>query len=184
MASARKAILAGGCFWGMQDLIRRQPGVISTRVGYSGGDTPTRPTATTARTPRPSRSSTTPPLPITGRCWSSSSKSTIRQRRTGRATTGDQLPVRHLLPRRRAKANRAGHHRRRRGVRAMARKCGDRGQPGRRLLGGRARASGLPAALPQRVHLPLRPPRLEAAPTGNDDTDPELTAGFASGFGR
>ena len=34
------AILAGGCFWGMQDLIRRFPGVISTRVGYSGGDVP------------------------------------------------------------------------------------------------------------------------------------------------
>ncbi|MFA6140483.1 MAG: peptide-methionine (S)-S-oxide reductase MsrA [Hyphomicrobium sp.] len=34
------AILAGGCFWGMQDLIRRMPGVISTRVGYTGGDVP------------------------------------------------------------------------------------------------------------------------------------------------
>ena len=34
------AILAGGCFWGMQDLIRRQPGIVSTRVGYSGGDVP------------------------------------------------------------------------------------------------------------------------------------------------
>lgn len=33
-----KAILAGGCFWGMQDLIRRLPGVVSTRVGYTGGD--------------------------------------------------------------------------------------------------------------------------------------------------
>jgi peptide-methionine (S)-S-oxide reductase len=33
-----RAILAGGCFWGMQDLIRSFPGVISTRVGYSGGD--------------------------------------------------------------------------------------------------------------------------------------------------
>lgn len=34
------AVLAGGCFWGMQDLIRRMPGVIATRVGYSGGDVP------------------------------------------------------------------------------------------------------------------------------------------------
>jgi len=36
--STERAVLAGGCFWGMQDLIRRRKGVISTRVGYSGGD--------------------------------------------------------------------------------------------------------------------------------------------------
>jgi peptide-methionine (S)-S-oxide reductase len=34
------ALLAGGCFWGMQDLLRRYPGILSTRVGYSGGDVP------------------------------------------------------------------------------------------------------------------------------------------------
>ena len=35
-----RAILAGGCFWGVQDLLRRRTGIISTRVGYSGGTTP------------------------------------------------------------------------------------------------------------------------------------------------
>jgi peptide-methionine (S)-S-oxide reductase len=42
-----RAVLAGGCFWGMQDLIRRRPGVLSTRVGYTGD--PTTPDATYRR---------------------------------------------------------------------------------------------------------------------------------------
>lgn len=39
-AATDTAILAGGCFWGVQDLLRRYPGILATRVGYTGGDVP------------------------------------------------------------------------------------------------------------------------------------------------
>jgi peptide-methionine (S)-S-oxide reductase len=53
------AVLAGGCFWGMEDLIRRQPGVLDTRVGYTGGQNDHATYRNHPATPRRSRSSTT-----------------------------------------------------------------------------------------------------------------------------
>ena len=82
-----KAILAGGCFWGMQDLIRKLDGVVSTRVGYTGATCRTRPIATTARMRRRSRSCSTRSGSPTATCSSSSSRSTTRRLRTARATT-------------------------------------------------------------------------------------------------
>jgi peptide methionine sulfoxide reductase len=70
--TTEQAILAGDCFWGMQDLLRKRPDVISTRVGYTGSDVPNatyRHHGTHA--PRRSRSYSTPSRSPTDACTGS-----------------------------------------------------------------------------------------------------------------
>ena len=70
------AILAGGCFWGMQELLRHRHGVISTRVGDAGGENENPTYGHHPATPRPSRSSSIPRGSPTATRWSSSSRFT------------------------------------------------------------------------------------------------------------
>ena len=172
-ASTQTAILAGGCFWGMQDLIRRQPGVITTRVGYTGGDVPNATYHNHGTHAEAVEIVFDPTRPATATCWSSSSRSTIRRRRTGRATTSAPATDRRSSTlddeqRRVAEDTIADVER----LRPVAGQGGHRGDPGRSVLGGRARAPGLPAALSQRLHLPLPAAGLEAAATGGRELIP------------
>ena len=78
--STERAILAGGCFWGMQDLLRRYPGVISTRVGYTGGDVPNATYRKHGTHAKRSRFSLILGRSATGDFWSFSSRFMIRPR--------------------------------------------------------------------------------------------------------
>ena len=78
--TTERAVLAGGCFWGMQDLLRKRPGVLSTRVGYTGGENANATYRNHRVTPRRSRSSSTRASSASGICSSSSSRCTTRRR--------------------------------------------------------------------------------------------------------
>ena len=159
-----KAILAGGCFWGVQELVRKLPGVISTRVGYTGGDVPNatyRNHGTHAEALEiifdPEKMSFRDLLefffqihdPTTknrqGNDIGLSYRSAIfytsdEQKRVAEDTIAD-VDASGLWPG----------------------KVVTEVTPAGPQAGGRAGAPGLPAELPRRVHLPLGPPRLEAA---------------------
>ena len=92
-----RAVLAGGCFWGMQDLIRSHPGVISTRVGYSGGDVPNATYRNHGTHAEAIEIIFDPPRPATALCSNSSSRFTIRRRSTAKAMTGGELSFGDLL---------------------------------------------------------------------------------------
>ena len=165
--ATERAVLAGGCFWGVQDLIRKRPGVISTRVGYTGGDVANatyRNHGSHAEAIEiifdPEQESFRDLLefffqihdPTTmnrqGNDVGASYRSAIfytdeEQRRIAEDTIAD-VDASGLWPG----------------------KVRHRGRPGGPVLGSRARAPGLPAALPGRLHLPLRAAELEAPPPG------------------
>ena len=161
--SEERAVLAGGCFWGVQDLFRRYDGVISTRVGYTGGNTPNatyRNHGTHAEAVEiifdPARISYRQILEFFFQIHDPSTRN-----RQGN-DVGRELSLGDLLHQRRAAAHRRGHDRRCRRVRAVARQGRDRGRARRGLLGGRARAPGLSPEISRRLHLPFHPARLDA----------------------
>ena len=157
------AILAGGCFWGMQDLVRKYPGVISTRVGYTGGENAN---ATYQNHPGHAEA-----IEITFDPKQTSFRDLLEfffqvhdpttVNRQG-WDIGIELPLGDLLHERRATPSRRGHNRRRRRVGSVARQGRHRGDLCRCVLGGRTGTPGLPGALSERVHVPLRPRQLEA----------------------
>ncbi len=162
----QRAVLAGGCFWGMQDLIRRRPGVIATRVGYTGGEVANATYRNHGNHAEaieilfdPDRTSYRDLLefffqihdPSTrnrqGNDRGPSYRSAIyytddAQKAVAEDTIAD-VDASGLWPG----------------------KVGDGAGAGGPVLGGGAGAPGLPGAHPERLHLPLRPPELEAAAT-------------------
>jgi methionine-S-sulfoxide reductase len=157
-----RAVLAGGCFWGVQDLVRRLPGVISTRVGYSGGDVPNatyRNHGTHAEAIEiifdPAKTSFRALLEF----FFQIHDPTTRNRQGNDVGTSYRSAIFYTSEEQKRVALDTIAD-------VVARQGGDRGRARRPVLGGRARASGLSRALSQRIHLSLCPAKLEAAGPG------------------
>ena len=163
MTDYSKAILAGGCFWGMQDLIRKQPGVVSTRVGYTGDQSVPNATYRNHGTHAEAIEITYDPARTDFRTllefFFQIHDPTTKNRQGNDVGTSYRSAIFYVDEDQKYIAADTIAD-------VEARQGGDRSQPRRRLLGSRARASGLPGALPQRVHLPLHQAGLETAETG------------------
>jgi hypothetical protein len=175
-SSSERAILAGGCFWGMQDLIRKMPGVISTRVGYSGGDVPNA-TYRNHGTHAEAIEIVFDPSIMSYRSlleFFLSDPRSDHDQPSGQRP-GHELSLRHLLCDARTEANCRRYHCRCRCIEALARQGRDGGCTGRSVLGGGAGTSGLSGALSGRLHLPFCAAKLEA-PAADGSSEGQLSA--------
>ena len=163
-----RAILAGGCFWGMQDLIRKFPGVIWTRVGYSGGDVKNA-TYRNHGTHAEAIEVYFDPEKLSYRrlleFFFQMHDPTTLNRQGNDVGTSYRSAIYYTSEAQ--EAGGGGHHRGCGRLGPVARQSGDGSRPGRGLLGSRARAPGLPGADPQRLHLPFRASGLDTADERN-----------------
>ena len=166
MTEYKKAILAGGCFWGMQDLIRRQPGVVTTRVGYTGGQNAN---ATYRNHPGhaeaieiiydPSQTDFRNLLEL----FFQIHDPTTKNRQGNDVGTSYRSAIFYVDDEQKRIALDTIAEMDASGV--WPGKVVTEVDAGERLLGSRARAPGLSRALPERVHVPLPAAGLEAAET-------------------
>jgi peptide-methionine (S)-S-oxide reductase len=160
-----RAVLAGGCFWGMQDLIRKLPGVVKTRVGYTGGDVPNatyRNHGSHAEAIEiefaPTRISYRDLLEL----FFQIHDPTTLNRQGNDVGTAYRSEIFYVSEAQRDEALRTIDYVNASGLWPGPR-C-DEGLARRRILGGRAGAPGLSRALPVWLYLPLPAPWLETAP--------------------
>ncbi len=159
------AILAGGCFWGMQDLIRKKPGVIRTRVGYTGGDVANA-TYRNHGTHAEGIEIVFDPARISYRellefFFQIHDPTTLNRQGNDRGLSY-RSGIYYLTDAQRDEAlntiadvNASG---------LWPGKVVTEVKPAGDILGSRAGAPGLPGADPERLHLPLRPSELDTAP--------------------
>ena len=165
------AILAGGCFWGVQDLIRKQPGVISTRVGYTGGET-----ANATYRNHPGHAEAIEirfdPELISYRdlleFFFQIHDPTTKNRQGNDIGTSYRSAIFYTTDEQRTIAEDTIADVDASGI--WPGKVVTEVSPGRPVLGGRTRASGLPRTVSRRLHVPFHSAELEAAtPGGFDD---------------
>ena len=162
--TTEKAVLAGGCFWGMQDMFRRLRGVVSTRAGYTGGDI-ANPSYGNHQGHAEAIEIVFDPAVVSYRAvlehfFQVHDPTTYEQQgsdfgssyRSAIFYTDEQQ--KEMAPR---------YDRRNRSLWFVARSRGDRNQPRGAVLAGGARASGLPATPAERLQLPLHPAELATA---------------------